>query len=1494
MNIRYSPVWVLAFLFFTFMVEAETYEIPPPGNSGKGGLPDCNYERNTSTFQCNSGLELNDDDIIEFRGNPSLPITISVKGDVSFGDRVRVNRGGNAQELQFSINGDFSVGDDASVAATIQKADEVSIGDRTKELGDISADKVELGNQSQINGDIGASSDVEIDSQATVSGTVRAGGKVSIESQAKIFGDVISGGEIESDDGVEFVGNIQSDDSIKLGDRAVVAGNIIAVDELEVGDGSNVQGGITTLSSKGDIDIGNGTKVIGEINGSADFRAGKGTVFENNINSSGKVDLDDRARVDGFVDAGSDLSLNQQASVRGDIKSGGEIDLAFLAEVGGSVDADGDVSLGTQGRIKGNINSRGDVELEIRSTVDGYVNAKNGDEDGDLGEGTVIGLTCNRNNNRGPCDGESPNPSLGELGYWTFDQPQWQGNSGEVLDSSGNDLNGVALRGANTEGIAPAIAGSPGTCRYGMFDGNNAVRVDNAASVASAESVSVAFWFKGEARQQDRWERYQTLLMMGDGPTESAFGRFEVYRQDRSDGGGIYFEIRNDNGNLFKVEAGNAQRGQDSLFDNTWHHLAASYDKSARRLRLYIDGQLVDETSFNGANTLNPVSDKLYIGGQGTSDFSFNGEIDEVFIGNRSLTSDEVTTLKERTRPCGNERPLCEAVWPERGTSNNSIPIPFSLPGSQWENQLPANLQPIDYLRTGDFSDVGENYSTDGQTSRVYIDGDLTIKSGRRININGDANELILVVTGDLHLERDVKINGYIYVVGDLSYESSIFSQTEITGSISVGGRVQGNDWWDWWSAFGPDITYQKPIEPIDGGNFCRATNSEPPVPSVDHYQLSYNTPALTCSGANVDIKACANSDCSETYPAGATVELNSLSGEWSSNPVTVSPLGRSTLKQLNAGTYTLAIDNGGTSPQPQNSTRCVVNGSLSEDCNIEFRDTGFIFTNGDNLDNTDIPRQISAEPYNNLKLWAVETNTQTFACEAILEPLNSVSMSMNCVDPDECLMETTVNDRDVVENTFSDVDIDFDDGKADLQVNYADAGAITLTARAELPNGEIQGTSEAFVWRPESIRVETAQNSPGSYEGNILAKAGEVFSAQLAALNSKGDVTPNFGNETVPESLQLKSESQELSPAVRPGVLSNAEGFINAGNGTFRNEGLSYSEVGLTRVTAYIESKNYLPGYHSSEFELEVSNELTEIGRFIPYEFEPLTAEFVGNCTDFYYMGQPQPVALSARAVNASGELTENYTGSLAKATPMFYAYDSNDTELPGHSVSHDGSWEWGEGIGQFTGNASVTVSRLNSGERDGPFENYVLGWQLDDQENDNFYSVIENGGLPLSTSFEAIELDSSSLYYGRINLQDTYAAMNDVMPVEGAVEYWDGARFVINRKDNCETFDSDALRYVDDSSTGPEPIPADLASLVTLGNGQLSPSSKDIDELLRWESELVDDPYSFTFELNVPSFLQYDWDGDSNYQDNPQAEGTFGIYRGRDRQIYWQEMGW
>lgn len=46
------------------------------------------------------------------------------------------------------------------------------------------------------------------------------------------------------------------------------------------------------------------------------------------------------------------------------------------------------------------------------------------------------------------------------------------------------------------------------------------MRVDNAQSIANAESVSVAFWFKGSATGQNQSDRYQSLLVIGNGPTE--------------------------------------------------------------------------------------------------------------------------------------------------------------------------------------------------------------------------------------------------------------------------------------------------------------------------------------------------------------------------------------------------------------------------------------------------------------------------------------------------------------------------------------------------------------------------------------------------------------------------------------------------------------------------------------------------------------------------------------------------------------------------------------------------------------------------------------------------------------------------------------------------------------------------------------------------------------------------------------------------------------
>lgn len=1273
----------------------------------------------------------------------------------------------------------------------------------------------------------------------------------------------------------EINANISSSDSLRIDNETPTKGNLTARNNLTLGFKSSLIGSATSLT--GNVSTENEVDVLGD------------------LRAAGNIYVAYRSKVTGNLNSGNNVSLDNEVALTGNIDSAGAVSMDFLSQITGSIVAGDDVTLQREVTVDGNINSPETVLVPNSSKVTGYVNASN-----IMDEQNVEGQTCDINNNIGPCSDAPVTPNVEPIGYWYFDELNWTGSTDEVVDQSGNNYNGQALRNASTSGFAPAIDADLGTCRYGKFNGDNAVRIPNATRITQAKSISVAFWFKGDASLQNDSESYQTLLVAGSGTTESSAGRFEVYRQDASDGGGLYFEVRLRNGAIVSVEAGNQQNGGPQLLDDNWHHLAATYSRSDRKLEIFIDGILIDQRTFNGPRKLNNVSNNLFIGGQATADNSFNGELDEVFISDDVMSRDDVLTLMLTTRPCADLRPQCSDLWPQGYSPVNDVPLPFDLPDRAESSQLPGSLQATDYLRVGDFDDVGASYSTNGPTSRVYIDGDLRVQSGRRINTNGSANEFILIVTGDLYIEKNVKINGYLYVSGNFYFEESFLPnyRTVINGGLSLSGQAYSDGFP---SLFAPSINYQPPEEPLKGGNLCIAGNSSPPVTVPDHYRLSYSSPALTCEAIDVTVEACADASCSTYSSAAGSVRLSNSAGSWSPNPVVASPMATTELSQTEAGSYTLAVDNIQTSPGALNPTQCYVNGTFTSDCSITFNDIGLKFDS--------ISTQTSGDSFlTNLSV--VRTNDNTQACEVVAEQISEIDMGMHCINPGSCSdfgqfsyaqMSAKASDsvqgytllNELEENSpgsftgWTPVTANFQAGQEELEVQYGDAGKVSLRATAELPNGKvIEGVSNEFVYKPASIGMETVS----SYSGDILAKAGESFFVALQALNSDDQVTPNFGREVPQESLNLAVAADAVAPAEVSGELDNNSSFSaqNIGSIRFENDSVSYSEVGSAKVTAKVVDANYLGAGSVTTEHI--------IGRFIPFEFKPLTTEFIGSCTDFYYMGQEQPIEVSAEAVNASGDRTENYTGSLANATPLFYAYDSSEDELVAHAMSNDGTWLWNEGVGGFTGAASVIVSRLSSGQPDGPFRDYILGWQLDDQEGDNFYSTLHNSNL--SAPHGSARLDTANLYYGRLNLQDSYAAIGDIMPVEGSIEYWDGSKFVNNPDDHCEVFDSDAHSFV---SGSPEPTPLPAASLVKLENGELSPSSANIEKLLRWESQPANEPYQFNFQLKVPDYLKYDWpynddeveDG-SDYTDSPRAEGTFGIYRGRDRQIYWREIGW
>ncbi|MDX1817290.1 MAG: DUF6701 domain-containing protein, partial [Marinobacter sp.] len=102
----------------------------------------------------------------------------------------------------------------------------------------------------------------------------------------------------------------------------------------------------------------------------------------------------------------------------------------------------------------------------------------------------------------------------------------------------------------------------------------------------------------------------------------------------------------------------------------------------------------------------------------------------------------------------------------------------------------------------------------------------------------------------------------------------------------------------------------------------------------------------------------------------------------------------------------------------------------------------------------------------------------------------------------------------------------------------------------------------------------------------------------------------------------------------------------------------------------------------------------------------------------------------------------------------------------------------------------------------------------------------------------------------------------------------YWNGSGFVTNTADSCTTWATTDITDTENYHS------LDAAS-GTLSAGQGGPLS------------LVPDGTQGTDSLvwNVADWLEFDQDGDGTLED-PSALATFGVYRGHDRVIYWQEQ--
>lgn len=241
--------------------------------------------------------------------------------------------------------------------------------------------------------------------------------------------------------------------------------------------------------------------------------------------------------------------------------------------------------------------------------------------------------------------------SPGAYAYYKMDEASWNGTSGEVKDSSGNNRNGTALNSITTE-ATPAGGGKGDTCRGATIPQNSSATtqkaVDTGIDVNSlGNQGTIAFWYKSNTAWNSGATSDDRTLADASNTNSTQF----FIRLMKT--GRIRFQLDNSGGSSRSIDS-----NQYATAAGTWVHIAVTWSLTGgsgnQFMRSYINGVLEQE-SINTNITSNSGWQSLLIGDTrngNSTNYSANGVIDEVSLYNGVLTAAQITTIKNATHSC--------------------------------------------------------------------------------------------------------------------------------------------------------------------------------------------------------------------------------------------------------------------------------------------------------------------------------------------------------------------------------------------------------------------------------------------------------------------------------------------------------------------------------------------------------------------------------------------------------------------------------------------------------------------------------------------------------------------------------------------------------------------------------------------------------------------------------------------------------------------------
>ncbi|EKF9737311.1 DUF6701 domain-containing protein [Vibrio cholerae] len=719
----------------------------------------------------------------------------------------------------------------------------------------------------------------------------------------------------------------------------------------------------------------------------------------------------------------------------------------------------------------------------------------------------------------------------------------------------------------------------------------------------------------------------------------------------------------------------------------------------------------------------------------------------------------------------------------------------------------------------------------------------------------------------------------------------------------------------------------------IDNFRVC-ALKSRPVGAQINHFRITLPQQALTCDVADVSVRACANSDCSNTFtdPVTAYLTPNSLpsaTGGWVNGPTLTlnNGIGLTQLRRNEAGTVDVGVSGSNPTAVAFNNTQCSYNGSdfSANNCTVNFLDSGFIVDVPNAYANQTVTGTIKAVRKDNASQQCLPSfgNVQksvAFWSEYLNPTANNSGFQSVTVGVNGTPISQSANNATSISLNFNQ------NGEASFPISYREVGSLALHARFT-GSGDEQGLllegEDSFIRVPRALVLSanhsynpTHQNGQCSAEDiscNVFARADENFDLNIRAVVAAPIEDNDFTNNLTAYNYQQQNIALQHT-LVQPsagqlGVLGvNEYTHLLGGTTTIAQK---VSEVGVFDFSL-VAPTHYL-GLDLASANLPIAVTSTgSIGRFIPAYFSvsPMSnvtldaACKTGNA--FSYLGQPfeysNSPGLYLQPKSANNADTQNYL------IDPWWRYNN---QWNGRTYSDSAN---GVNLG-FDNLQTSPISRqaLNNsgivlnGERvwyqkplqpkavfNAAFNLTLSASDLTDQDG---VCYRQNASSPcLGYTFSHID-GAMPLYWGKLVIQDVYGPETQALEQPIYVEHFTNNGFVRTIEDSCTalpaitgfTLQSDPNNNgYTVLTTGVAVPPQVLAehSAANLNSGQRAIRFSAPGAGARGVIDSV-------LDLNAHNllWLAEDKDGDNNFDQTTQGRAQFGLYRGSDRVIWWRE---